>query len=326
MSSSEAGLLKKYNIGVVVSFNDAYSDMARVSVFENIDHYCKLYGYTLHIDKQESKRMDRYAAWNKIIACIDALPLYDWIFYIDVDCIIMNHSKMLETFISDDYSFIIPAHNIKAVDTPVLNEVGTDCVITSQFFVKNDEVGMAILEDIWQASDWPADMDINEFDHEGRQTRVTINKPQFSKRVKVVEEHVLNRFWYVNNPFINFHNKGVNDNIWQSGDFIVHVSNYSVKDRTNLLDMLNHFSGGEVMGYVREPSIIKFTCFDDLEDVWIDLCNENNEVMIKYYFEQLSYKITYILYTDSQIDQQNLIVKAYRKEELISARYLPCKK
>jgi hypothetical protein len=40
--------------------------------------------------------MDRYAAWNKIIACIDALPLYDWIFYIDVDCIIMNHSKMLE--------------------------------------------------------------------------------------------------------------------------------------------------------------------------------------------------------------------------------------
>ena len=326
MSFSEAGLSKKYNIGVVVTFNNTYSDMARVSVFENIEHYCKMYGYTLHIDRQESPRMVRYAAWNKIIACIDALPLYDWIFYIDVDCIIMNHTKALETFIDDNYSFIIPAHNIEAVDTPVLNEVGTDCVITSQFFVKNDEVGMAILEDIWEAKEWPVGMDINEFDHEGRQTRVTINKPQFSKRVKVVEEHVLNRFWYINNPFISFHNKGVNNNVWQPGDFIVHVSNYSVTERTNLLDMLNHFSGGEVMGYIREPSMIKFTCFDDLKDIFIDVCDENHGVLIKYYFEDLSYKISYILYTNDQIDELNVIVKVYKNEKLISARYLPCKK
>jgi hypothetical protein len=103
------------------------------------------------------------------------------------------------------------------------------------------------------------------------------------------------------------------------------VSNYSTKERTDLLDMLNHFSGGELMAYIREPSMIKFTCFNDLKDVWINLCNENHEVMIKYYFEDLSCELSYILYTNDQIDPQNLIIKAYNKEQLISARYLPCK-
>lgn len=326
MNSLEAGLSRKCKVGVVVSYNEAYADMARVSVFENIAHYCNLYGYTLHVNTQQSPAMTRHPAWNKVIACIEALPLYDWIFYIDVDCIVMNHTIQLEVLIDDDYSFIVPAHNLNAVDTPVLNEMGTNCVITSQFLVRNDDVGMAILQDIWDAKDWPEGMNINSFDYEGRQTRVTINKPQFSKRVKVVEEHVLNRFWYINNPFISFHNKGVNNNVWQPGDFIVHVSNYSVNERTNLLDMLNHFSGGEVMGYIREPSIIKFTCFDDLKDIFIDVCDENHGVLIKYYFEDLSYKISYILYTNDQIDELNVIVKVYNNEKLISARYLPCKK
>jgi len=325
MSSLVAGSSKKYNIGVLVSFNDAYADMARVSVFENIEHYCKLHGYTLHVDRQQSERMTRFAAWNKVIACIEALPLYDWLFYIDVDCIIMDHTKPLEVFIDDYYSFIVPAHNVRAVDTPVLNEMGTDCVITSQFLVRNDEIGMAILEDIWAAKEWPEGMDINTFDFEGRQARLTIEKPEFSMRVKVIEEHLLNRFWYVNDPFINFHNKGVNDNIWQPGDFIVHVSNYPVKDRTDLIDMLNYFSGGDVMGWQRETSNIKFTSFDDLNNVMIDVCDKDHQVLIRYAFPELSHKLRYILYTSDQIDQQEVIVKAYRHDKLIATRYLPCK-
>lgn len=325
MNSLEAGLSKKYNIGVVVSYNEPYADMARVSVFENIAHYCNLYGYSLHVDPQSSPEMTRYAAWNKIISCIKALPLYDWIFYIDVDCLIMNHTIQLEAFIDDDYSFIVPAHNLEPVDTPMLNEMGTNCVITSQFLVKNDEMGMAILKDIWEANDWPEGMDINTFDYEGRQARVTIDKPQFRERVKVIEEFMMNRFWYVKNPFIVFHNKSVNDNVWQPGDFIVHVSNYTVAERTELLDVLNYFSGGSVCGFVREPSKIKFVTFEDQENIFINVCNVNHEPLMSYSFESLSWKIRYILYTNEEIDSQNVIVKVYRHDNLIATRYI-CKK
>lgn len=324
MNSSEAGSSRKYKIGVVVSYNEAYADMARVSVFQNIAHYCNLYGYTLHVDKQQSPEMTRFAAWNKVIACIDALPLYDWIFYIDVDCLIMNHTIQLEALIDDDYSFIVPAHNVEPVDTPVMNEMGTNCVITSQFFVKNDEIGMAILKDIWEAKEWPDGIDINTFDYEGRQARVTIEKPQFSKRVKVIEELLLNRFWYVKDPFIVFHNKGVNDNVWQPGDFIVHVSNYPVAERVDLLDMLNYFSGGDVCGFIRETSKIKFTCFEDQENIHIHVCNVLDQTLIAYFFPELSWKIRYILYTNEDIDKQDVIVKIYRHENLIGIRYL-CK-
>lgn len=324
MSSLEAGSSRKYKIGVVVSYNQAYSELARVGVFGNIAHYCKLHGYTLHVDTQQSPDMNRHAAWNKVIACIDALPLYDWIFYIDVDCLIMNHTIQLEALIDDDYSFIVPAHNVEPVDTPVMNEMGTNCVITSQFFVKNDEVGMAILRDIWEAKEWPQGMHINTFDYEGRQARITIEKPQFRERVKVVEEHLLNRFWYVKDPFIVFHNKGVNDNVWQPGDFIVHVSNYPVAERVELLDMLNYFSGGDVCGFLREPSKIKFTCFADQENIHVKVCDVNHQPLIAYFFPELSWKIRYILYTNEDIDKQDVIVKIYRHENLIGIRYL-CK-
>lgn len=325
MNSLEAGLSRKYKIGVVVSYNEVYADAVRVSVFENIAHYCNLYGYKLHVDKQLSSDMTRFAAWNKVIACIDALPFYDWIFYIDSDCLIMNHTIQLEAFIDDDYSFIVPAHNIEPVDTPVLNEMGTNCVITSQFFVKNDEMGMNILRDIWEAKEWPKGMHINTFDYEGRQTRITIEKPEFRERVKVVEEFLLNRFWYVNDPFIVFHNRGVNDNVWQPGDFIVHVSNYSVAERVELLDMLNYFSGGDIYGFIREPSEIKFTCYQNQENIHVQVCDINHQPLINYFFKELSWKVRYILYTNEDIDGQDVIVKVYRHENLIGIRYL-CKK
>lgn len=312
-------------IGIVVSFNDPYSDMANITVYRNIQHYCLLHNYDLYIDNQKSERMTRHGAWNKIIACIEALPNYDWIFFIDVDCLIMNQSIKLEELIDDNYSFIVPSHSISPIDTPIPNEMGDDCVITSQFFVKNNEIGMKILEDIWKADDWPEGMDINTFDYEGRQTRITINKPEFKPHVKIIEEKLLNRFWYVNNPFIVNRNKGVNDNVWEPGDFIVHVTNYPVKDRIILLDRLNYFSGGLISSFTREKNIVNLSPLIDLEDIQILITNLNNEIIFRYNFPKISFKLKYILYTNDDVDKQDIIIKSYSKDKLISCRYLPQK-
>ena len=45
----------------------------------------------------------------------------------------MNSTIKLESIIDDNYSFIVPAHNIEPIDTPIKNAQGTNCVITIIF-------------------------------------------------------------------------------------------------------------------------------------------------------------------------------------------------
>jgi hypothetical protein len=196
--------------------------------------------------------------------------------------------------------------------------MGNDCVITSQFFVKNDETGMKILEDIWEAKEWPIGMDINSFDYEGRQTRITIDKPEFKPYVKIIEEKLLNRFWYVNNPFIINRNKNVNDNIWEPGDFIVHVTNYPIQDRFNLMDKLNYFSGGLISCFNRSKNVIDVSPLTELNNVKIHILDINKKILINYFFEKMDYKMKYILYTNDDIDNMDVIINSYSEDKLIS--------
>jgi len=197
-----------------------------------------MHGYDLHIDYQEKFSNGKPAQWQKIRAARELLETnkYDWVFYLDTDCIIMNPDIKLESFIDDDCSFIVPRHSIEAVDTPT----SEGNIISSQFFVKNDEFGKAILDEIWLAE---GNDKVNQFDYEGRQIRILINNGKYKNRIKLVEEKRLNRFWYFNNPFMVFKFKGINENVWQKGDFIVHVTGYETESRVRLLSDLNYFSG-----------------------------------------------------------------------------------
>jgi hypothetical protein len=230
------------DICVLVSYNEHYSDMANLTVNHNIKQYCEKHGYTLWIDQQNELDNNRSSHWQKIKTSINILPSFDWVFFIDTDCLIMNSNIKLESLIDDDYSFIVPNHNVAANDNPITNIEGIHNVITSQFLVKNDTDGLAILQAIWDAEGWPEEMDISTFDYEGRQMRIVINSLKFKDKIKIIEEKLLNRFWYINNPYMVMHFKGVNNNVWQAGDFIVHVTGYSKEDRIRILSDLNYFS------------------------------------------------------------------------------------
>lgn len=227
------------NICVLVSYDEGYKRMASYTVDLNIKKYCELHGYDLHIDYQEKFSNGKPAQWQKIRAARELLGTgkYDWVFYLDTDCLIMNPNIKLESFIEDDEcSFIVPKHSILAIDTPI----SEGNIISSQFFVKNDEYGMGILDEIWLGED---NNQIDKFDYEGRQIRILINSGKYSERIKLIEEKRLNRFWYVNNPFMYFAHEGINDNVWKEGDFIVHVTTYPIEERIKILSDLNYFSG-----------------------------------------------------------------------------------
>lgn len=228
-------------ICVLVSYNEAYAKMASCTVDNNIKLYCQKHGYTLYIDNQQEVNNNRAPMWQKIEASHYILKenKYKWLFFLDTDCLIMNSDVKLESLIDDNYSFIVPQHNIPAEDNPITVIPGIENIITSQFFVKNDEHGLNILQSIWDLGETS---DTNKFDYEGRQTRMLINSLKFKDKIKIIEEKLLNRFWYMNNPFMVMHFKGVNDNVWQPGDFIVHVTGYPVEDRIRILSDLNYFS------------------------------------------------------------------------------------
>lgn len=221
------------NICVLVSYDKTYEPLAKYSVHNNINKYCELHGYSLHIDYQDQFNNGRPPQWRKIEAAIEILPKYDWVFFLDADCLIMNSDIKLESFLDTDNSFLVPSHFLKAIDTPVNTIEGIQNIISSQFFVKNDTEGMNILEAIWAG-------DNNTFDYEGRQIRVLINQNKY--KIGIVEERKLNTFWYANNPFMLWKFPGFNNNVWTEGDFIVHVTGYHTHEKVQLLSDLNYFS------------------------------------------------------------------------------------
>jgi hypothetical protein len=312
------------DICFLVSYDENYKNISKITVDNNIRKYCKLHGYTLWIDRQEIKYGDRDSQWQKIKVVLNILETekFKWIFFMDSDCLIMDTTKKLEGFLNDEFSFIIPSHSMEPNDHPVKNSQGTNMVITSHFFVKNDEIGKQILLDIWNAPDWPKKLPINTFDHEGRQCRMTIEKPKFKPFVNVIQEKLLNRFWYMNSPFMTIKNPNINDNVWQPGDFSVHVTGYPLKIREELLSDLNFFSGGLVTGFRRFPTRITFHTTKASTNIRIILHDLNGNALHNYFFDNLTSKLEYIMFTPEDIFYMDLIIKTYDENNNIVGLYL----
>jgi len=310
-------------IAVLVVYDDNYEEMKKITVDNNIQQYCDLHSYTLIPHKIEG--FSRHPAWSKISKSIDILKSneFDWLFFIDLDCLIMNPTIQLETIIDEKYSFIIPSHNIPAIDTPTITPFNTDNIITSQFLVKNDEIGLQILEDIWDAKEWPQDLDINTFDYEGRQTRITILKPEFSNHIKIVDEKILNRFWYMNSPFMVFHNLDVNKLVWNPGDFIAHVTGYQKEERIRLLSDLNYFSGGAIVNVNLKENNLFFKPLLDLPYLKLQIFDNYNSLILEQEYKNMNSKQTYSLNLSNHQITDNFIIKGYNKiNNLISLHKL----
>jgi len=328
-SFSQLGTLEKSNMNpkdicFLVSYDEKYENIAEITVHNNIRKYCKLHGYTLWIDRQGIKYDDRDSQWQKIKVALNIFETenFKWVFFMDSDCLIMDTTKKLEDFLDEKFSFILPSHSMEPNDHPVKNSQDTNMVITSHFFVKNDEIGNQILSDIWNAPDWPKSLPINTHDYEGRQCRITIEKPQFKPFVNVIEEKLLNRFWYMNSPFMTIKNPNINNNVWEPGDFSVHVTGYPLSIREELLSDLNFFSGGLVTGFRRFPTRITFHASKELTDIRIILYDLDGNALHNYFFDNLTSKLEYIMFTPKDIFHMDLIIKTYDENHNIIGLYL----
>jgi hypothetical protein len=90
-------------IGLLMVYDDNYggSDKRLVPrLIENRQRYCAKYGCT--VISSPVKKSSRPPAWEKLTAMIEQLQTgkYDYIWYIDMDMIIMNPAKSPESFLS----------------------------------------------------------------------------------------------------------------------------------------------------------------------------------------------------------------------------------
>jgi len=236
-------------ICILVSYNEAYTPIAEISVKNNINKYCELHGYNFLISRFEDYATDdKPVAWqnayNKLKAARDILKNnnFKWLVYIDTDSLIMNSSIKLESFIDDSYSLIVLNHQVFPSDNPITSVAGLNNVIISHFFIKNNEDGLKILDAWINNEGWPENIPIDQWDLEGRQMRILINNPKYTSKIKAINEGIFSRFWYSSNPFLVFNFKGFSDNFFRPGDFIVHTVGYSIEERARILSDLNYFS------------------------------------------------------------------------------------
>jgi hypothetical protein len=112
-------------------------------------------------------------------------------------------------------------------------------------------------------------------------------------------------------------NPNINDNVWEPGDFTVHVTGYPLDIRKNLLSDLNYFSGGLVSCFDRNQLKITFTPLKNLENITFVIYDVNNNALINYFFDYLDLKLYYILYIEKYMENIDLIIKSFDEKNNI---------
>lgn len=305
----------KNRIMVVTTFDDNYSEMAKMTAGQNFEIYCSLNNYALHKDYMGGN-FERNPQWRKIQLLTELIrqDAADWFFFIDCDCLFMNFAQDLESYI-DQGKCIITTKTGGAPDYPLPGESFENAFMSAQLLVKNSEISLKILEEIWNAPDWPEGLSINRFDHEMRQMRFTFEKSEWKNQIRILEQKALNAFWPSENPYFVVSFPDHNKNCWNVGDFIVHVVGRPKEDRIKLLYDLQIFSGGLLSRWEKEENHVFFETLTNVGGTILFAINSAGDVVGQWEFEALQKGVRFWIFTGNEnIDQINF--RAYTKDNL----------
>jgi len=304
-------------IAIMSIYNDAFEGIANYTIHDNFKRYCNLHGYSLEAIKSEGVVNGRTVHWDKLHFTKELLNSgkYDYVFFIDADCLFMDMTKKIEHFIDQDHFLWIANHD-QVPDMKIFNGLGQG-LISAQFLFKRCEDTFKFIDDVLAAVE-TIDI-VNKFDYEQRQFRISANKPEFKQGVKVFPENYFNTFWYNDSPFVNYYSNGALQNIWKPGDFIVHVTGSvsPMKRRIQVLSDLSFFAGGHLFNFEYVNDLLKFKTSDTINGIEIQIQDTNGTY--KYQFDKLKKEDEHIL--NLKLSGATKI-HAYIGTELIGAMFL----
>ena len=230
----------------------------------------------------------------------------------DCDSLFMDFTQKIEDWIDPNYDIILPSHSF-CEDYSKTN----DGLISSQMIIKDSDFSKKILQEIWESLDLKPE-EIDTFDHEQRQMRISFLKPQNADKIKYVGDKSFNSSWYVNNPHMHFTFPTLNKRGWEPGDFILHLTGYETEPRTNLINQMSFFVGGKIAAWIREGEKIYFRPLEDLKDVRIVLLSTEKKELINWNFEELQKSVIYFLIIEETMDLSGLVLDVKSGDKKIS--------
>ena len=111
----------------------------------NKKQYCDKHGYEYNV--HYGRISNRHAAWDKILAVQRLLPYYDYVLWVDADCIFNNMEKRIEQYIGKCGFFCMDI---------ACNENNTKWhnVNTGVFLLKNCNESFRLLDTVWSTVDY----------------------------------------------------------------------------------------------------------------------------------------------------------------------------
>jgi hypothetical protein len=313
---------KKFSISLVSMYNEGYSKMADLTIRDNFNEYCQIHGYDLVDFKIDNEFLEgRDPQWGKIKLLRKLLEegQSDWYFFIDCDCLIMNPSIKLEEFIRNDKFIILPKGG-GSPDNPLTESCYDDNIMSSQILIKRSQKSIEFLDEIWESPDWPDNMDINEFDHEMRQMRISYRKEKWHGGMELVEEKRLNRFWPTKNPFMVDAFPHMNKNLWEPGDFIAHICSYQTNERVEIIQLLKNFVGGFIGKWeVSGNKIYMKPLVENIGDISLKLERDRNSIL-SWEIKSPNMKLIYWIAVDDL--KSGDVVKVFNKDGIQISSYL----
>lgn len=200
----------KLNIAMLTAFNQEQQSLAEWSI-PNKQQYCARHGYRL-IVCDKGFDASRPPAWSKIKFLKEHLNSYEWVFWSDVDSLVMNGEFRLEEFIDEAYDLIISQEDLG---------VGVYNLNSGQMFFKNSPWSNRFLNEIYAQTQF-----LNDRLWENRALLHLWEREDLSAHIQVVTQRRFNS--YLQN--------------YQTGDFMLHFPDLPNEKRAQLLRFHHQFA------------------------------------------------------------------------------------
>jgi hypothetical protein len=231
-------LMSSPKVALVTLFDKGYSHLAEHSE-SNFKNYCDKHNidficYDDVIDKT------RPPHWSKIDAVLMNIEKYDWVWWLDIDSLIMDSEFDVRNILDKNYDMIFTRSEDYAMkgENYVING---SYVSNGSSFYKNSPLAIQFLKDCKELERpelKEAKEKIDIFDREQRAMRLLLKADEgYSSRTKLIHERKCNSYWYTNDYDVlsSYPSWNEKDNIYKDGDFVIQFAGQQKEFRPELM-------------------------------------------------------------------------------------------
>ena len=138
-------------IAIAQLYTKHFDDWAHIPI-KNKQVYCNKHGYDLvtRRDVYKTNFDTRHPSWHSVLLILEILETtnVDWVFWSDIDALIMDQTIPLEGFTKPGYDIVIPSQG----KGRYCNMPTNNCLCCGHYFIRNTKWSKDFLRHLW---DWP---------------------------------------------------------------------------------------------------------------------------------------------------------------------------